>query len=100
VLVLLCIISEMVEQQDRRISRESVTASTTPSPVTVNHSDGYMSPGARGGSRSSLAQPLLSTNSNGGRGSWGNVDVQPTPMWRKFLKAFCLSETVSSLLER
>jgi len=44
---MLCIISEMVEQQDRRISRESVTASTTPSPVTVNHSDGYMSPGAR-----------------------------------------------------
>eukprot|EP00037_Helgoeca_nana_P021848 m.221096 g.221096 ORF g.221096 m.221096 type:complete len:725 (+) comp25799_c0_seq4:2324-4498(+) len=95
-LVMLCIVSEIVEQSDQRLARQSVVRSS-PSPVNggsnADMSDRIGSP------RGSLAQPLLGNGHRAATPTWHD-GPRTKPLWRKFLKAFCLSDTVVSLLER
>lgn len=96
-LILLCIVSEIVEQSEQRVVRQAVRS--TPSPVAVNRGSDSDTPDRIGSPRGQLAQPLLGNGHRSSASPWAESH-RSKPMWRKFLKAFCLSDTVVSLLER
>eukprot|EP00038_Savillea_parva_P010749 m.192514 g.192514 ORF g.192514 m.192514 type:complete len:712 (+) comp18666_c0_seq1:203-2338(+) len=101
VLVLLCIVSEMVEQSDQRAARQSMQSMrSTPSPMHVNSGNESESPDRMGSPRGgSLGQPLLGNGHRPPASPWSDGH-RAKPLWRKILKAFCLSDTIVSLLER